>query len=168
MEGVISPKISPQAWSPKLDAELIALYESHMDFEVIAKKICRSTSSIYSRLWRLRKKCGGLRPRPGMWTVQETERAKQFSREGLTYKQIAKKLGRTDRSVRYKLREGREKILRIVTDPKIEIPAHVERDLDRRCATHYSNLTAAVFGDPLPGFSALDRRRATLSQKEAA
>lgn len=44
--------------------------------------------------------------------------------------------------------------------PGSRIPREVENDRDRRLGIAHDSLTAAIFGDPLPGYSALDRRTA--------
>lgn len=42
----------------------------------------------------------------------------------------------------------------------VSIPAKISEDRKSRERLHHTNLTALICGDPLPGYSALDRRRA--------
>lgn len=44
-------------------------------------------------------------------------------------------------------------------EPVMRVPAEVLADREQRATLQPASLTAAVFGDPLPGRSALDRRR---------
>lgn len=43
---------------------------------------------------------------------------------------------------------------------RISIPARVQEAQHRRLNLRHTNVTAALMRDPLPGFSALDRKRA--------
>ena len=42
----------------------------------------------------------------------------------------------------------------------VTVPESAQADRERRYALHPRDLTAALVGDPLPGYSALDRRHA--------
>lgn len=43
----------------------------------------------------------------------------------------------------------------------VAVPREALADRDRRMALEHASLTAALLGDPLPGRSALDKRRST-------
>lgn len=48
-------------------------------------------------------------------------------------------------------------LYRMITS--LSVPSQVWADRERRCALEPATITAALCGDPLPGYSALDRRR---------
>lgn len=117
------------------------------------------------------------------WTPEEWERAKQLMAEGAGYDKIAERLGRSRKAVKSKFQEmnrspkqkeakleyqrrkrsegkgvGREAAG--IRDQH-EMPcAEIFIERNRRLSLAPKSLTAAFFGDPLPGYSALDRRAA--------
>lgn len=112
------------------------------------------------------------------WTAEETEQLESLLVTGSLHKDIAAKLGRTIYSVRKRIewlymtpqqRElGRQRQIRrrqkkykksVHNDARTILNARPTPEMlaerDRRLA-----LPAPAFGDPLPGYSALDRLRA--------
>lgn len=82
-----------------------------------------------------------------------------------TYQLIARKLGRTAHSVADRFvacgpsfAPPRAPTMNVVGSMRVSESALAERDA-RYEASQLRDLTAATFGDPPPGFSALDRRR---------
>lgn len=113
-----------------------------------------------------------LRKRPGEWTDEATLRARQLIAEKADVETYMRELGRSKAAafarVRYAddpdaYREGRNRDKRgAVTAPKkIErfyIPDDVLQAAARRSLAERS-ITALIFGDPAPGYSALDRKQ---------
>lgn len=118
------------------------------------------------------------------WTVREDKLAQSYASEGFAPLQIAERLGRRERSVRERLQllamtaERRKTFLdkkRATSRRYAEayhgirkralgympmkcVPAaEVLADRDLRATLVPRDLTAAFFGDPLPGYSALER-----------
>lgn len=85
------------------------------------------------------------------------ERAIQMHKDGCWLKDISKELGPARRTISnwiYGI-EGR-----IYSDPAdlIRVPSEVLAERAYRRSLEPRDITAALFGDPLPGYSALERR----------
>ena len=102
-----------------------------------------------------------------------SEKRPLFSRE-ITIRIIGLEIGRTYWSVSSRLIDYGEtfrgprrppsgktknKIANIVLDERILIPDEVLAERDRRLALEHTSVGAFLCGDPLPGYSALDRVR---------
>lgn len=103
------------------------------------------------------------------WTPLEYSEAIKLSRQGLSYTEIGKRIGRSDRSIEAKFRQ-RDRV------PRHSIIQPVQRvnpsdsallDRDRRAALKHGSVTALFCGDPLPGYSALDQSLANSSMRKA-
>lgn len=101
----------------------------------------------------------------GAWTDDETKLALELSEDGVAFSLIAMRLGRNSQSVRDKLRSLRGMRRRVKANPsiqtvetRIEIPHECIAERDLRSSLSPRDLTAAFFGDPKPGYSALERR----------
>jgi hypothetical protein len=118
------------------------------------------------------------------WTPSEIERLLALKAEGLTPEQIGKRLNRTSKSVKTRLaymkltpaqraarleydrnrRNFQNKAVSKVAGVEFEArkSARPEQDViverDRRHSAPMRDLTAAFFGDPPVGYSALERR----------
>lgn len=120
-----------------------------------------------------------------LWTRDMEEKLVSLWRDGYTGDEIARRLKLSRGAIFGKRRRMKLKKRNVVrlndftwgdekrqhtrlrqVDPEVIIPNHVIKDWDNRCAIGPRSLTAALLGDPLPGYSALDRH-ATLSRKEA-
>jgi hypothetical protein len=120
-----------------------------------------------------------------IWTRAEFKRAKELLSQGLSYKLVAESLGRTDTQLHDKLvyeskspewherkrntinarrrAQAAARPIQVPRDPvyamRIErAPAAVVIERDHRQSLSPRSLTALLCGDPLPGFSALERR----------
>jgi hypothetical protein len=87
------------------------------------------------------------------WTAQEDATARQMRREGRSKREIARVLGRRLSSVCDRL-NGKPS----PAPPRV-VPDEVRAEHAHRAALAPRDLTAAICGDPLPGYSALDKRR---------
>lgn len=105
--------------------------------------------------------------RPTRWTIEETKLARRMIEENATEAEFWEAFGRTrsmavDR-IRYvdvpRYRDRRKNSPKPPPNPTKAIPDEVIADAFRRASAPRS-ITAFVFGDPAPGFSALDRRGA--------
>lgn len=113
------------------------------------------------------------------WSRDEGERAFQLRAEGNTHAQIAAALGRTASQVeqffRYRrltveqrerrneralnaYRQWRDEAPTYRTEIEVRVCPDALADRDYRLSLPPRNLTAAIFGDPAIGYSALERR----------
>lgn len=118
------------------------------------------------------------------WKSDELKRAIDMRESGLLLAEIAVVLGRTEKAVRHKLgyatfspeqlkqRAAKAKEYRALCglgagarvhsngwDKSMTRPTEdMLQERDRRSAMMPRDITAALFGDPLPGYSALERR----------
>lgn len=99
------------------------------------------------------KSTGKVRP----WTDEEQWQAQKLYAEHQSYKVVGRIMGRSDSTIRDRLQGLRGPCqTRRVDDTRV--PDSVLQDRDRRMQLAPRDLTAAFFGDPLPGMSALERR----------
>ena len=95
------------------------------------------------------------------WTVAETEKARNLRAKGYTYKMIGRAIGRTEGSVMGKMRDYSSRNYRatygVAKSP--DIPLWVVTDRNKRVFLEQQDLTGRLMNDPLPGFSALDKKR---------
>lgn len=103
--------------------------------------------------------------RPTRWTDEETKLARRLLADNATDERFMESLGRTrsmaiDR-IRYvdvpRYRDRRKNRPPAVIPPSRTVPHEVIADAFRRAVAPRS-ITAFVFGDPAPGYSALDKR----------
>lgn len=111
-----------------------------------------------------------------LWTDIERDLLLSLIKRGVDRELICQRLGRTRKSVREQYRKIRtgeipfdeergftkaKQRFRIVpeTQQTRQPTPHEVLDRDRRAGLAPASLTAALFGDPLPGYSALDRRQ---------
>ena len=117
------------------------------------------------------------------WSRDETRMLLELRQVGLNYNQISLRVGRSpdacSKRMKYVLDVDTRAIMpgdpridaalrggtfpgrkeRVWTsDSHVTIPPGVAADRERRAALRPRDLTAAFHGDPLPGYSALDRR----------
>lgn len=117
------------------------------------------------------------------WTEQEVARVQEMRRNKIAYEVIAHALGRSTKSIKTQLsyakmtpdqrerraqyerdrRAGQNKTLAKEAGIKFEahksvVPAAVISERNRRIDAPFRDLTAAIFGDPPVGYSALERR----------
>lgn len=118
------------------------------------------------------------------WTQDEITRALEMRSRGMTPEKIGHALARSSKAVRTKFswlamsqsqrvkrneyerarRMGQDKTLTKIAGITFEahksrMPEEVSSERNSRFSIAPRDLTAAFFGDPLPGYSALDRRR---------
>jgi len=99
------------------------------------------------------------------WTAEQVATLKKMRRESKSYADIATATGRTIKAVQVKvinMRNGRDQSARIHPDGRVLSVNQPTEDVlierNKRLALSPRDLTAAMFGDPLPGYSALERR----------
>jgi hypothetical protein len=102
------------------------------------------------------------------WTDAEFLRAKGMHDSGMNYAEIGIELGRTKKAVQARIQKGRwrDRYGSPFRETGLPQPSAANRapddlltDRNHRSGLAPRDLTAAVFGDPLPGYSALDRRQ---------
>lgn len=107
------------------------------------------------------------------WTDEETELLLRCIADEMNTRMIAARIGRTMSAVRGRIRKLRHTHginiktrvyvprgpqLRSEMITKWEPPNEIMEEAKRRRSLSRSSLTAEFFGDPLPGYSALDRK----------
>jgi hypothetical protein len=91
------------------------------------------------------------------WTDEDMVEARRLYDALQSYKAVARIMGRSATTINEQLNGLRG--LRINRKVKVEnIPQEVLADRDYRADLPPRSLSAAFFGDPLPGYSALERR----------
>jgi hypothetical protein len=118
------------------------------------------------------------------WTAEEVSCALEMRDREMTVEQIGSALGRSTKSIKNKFhvlsmtpeqrakrnkyerdrRRGRDKTFSrkagiVFEAHKARAPDEVIAERDARYSASHRDLTAAFFGDPLPGHSALDRKQ---------
>lgn len=91
------------------------------------------------------------------WTEEDWATLKRMHAEGKTWSEIDKALGRPPRRSRSKWENERG---------KERVRADRAAAATRLAPAEHQSLTAAFCGDPLPGRSALDRKRAGVADPE--
>lgn len=109
-----------------------------------------------------------------LWTKDEIATLRRLYQERKSWEDMAEILGRTSWACRSKMhdliashpyRNGGRKSARIETCHTIVIPDHILADRDARYEASYRRTqTQEFFGDPPPGYSALDRKRQAEAQ----
>ena len=93
-------------------------------------------------------------------TPEQIARARSMHAHGANPYAIARELGVSRQAVRYWLEKDERRIGRPPTyevDPRPNVTDAELADLERRYLLAPRDLTAAYMGDPLPGYSALDK-----------
>lgn len=90
----------------------------------------------------------------GQWTDKEEKLCRDLIEAGLPRAYIATFIGRTEKAISMKMNNPKA--------VKVQSTARVNDDIlrarDRRLKIKPRDLTAYICGDPLPGYSALERR----------
>jgi hypothetical protein len=166
-------------WTEDAEARLRKMMADGLSAGEAARKLGTTAASVLGKRWRLRggkdkrigirkrrKRGQKISPKSNWWTAEQLEAARSLSARGFTYAEIGKKIGRSAKAVNSKMRF--RYVGPVVHEvERVRIPEFVLMERDVRLSNSPRSLTAELLGDPLPGYSALDRR-ATLSQKEAA
>lgn len=95
-------------------------------------------------------------PRTRVWFGDMWERAEKMLAEGVAHKVIATELGVQPRQLEFKIRNEHGHNKRLSPGPSPD--ALRDREL-REAAADRRGLTQTFFGDPPPGYSALDQKR---------
>lgn len=150
-----------QHWTPARDARLMELIAKGMRVQDVAELVGRSHASVAKRIKELREK--GVMPyreRPQAWSAEEEQLARRLQREGFNGVEIATRLCRPASSVSYKLTALAERergtSMHATRHGAVSPAALAERE--RRLSLNWNRPTVQL-GDPLPGYSALDRMR---------
>lgn len=147
-------------WTEAEDAALEKLVAEGRDrHTIVACFPGRSRSAVLQRIERTkaRLKNGACDHAGTVWDATEEQALLQMRKvERKSMRDCAKALGRTVSAV-----EKRLALLGDVTADQAANPEEgAQTDRDRRAGLSHSTITSAFFGDPLPGHSALDRRKA--------
>lgn len=143
-----------------------------------------------------------MRTQGHLWTQKEIKQLKKLLADGLSHAVIGERMNRTEAAVQFKLRSlsasekqlrrwkdaanakrrlkraqerlelNRNAVRRVEDNSNFQVPPAVLEDRSRRRELEHQSLTSAFFGDPLPGYSALDQNekihQATKGQTMAA
>jgi transposase len=146
--------------NPWLDSDieqLRALVADNVGNVEISKRLGRSVLSVKSKINRLGMPAR-IKPQKS-WPPEETAQLLRLRDEcKLGWSEIAKRLGRASGTCHSKytyVKNGASKNKVARPEP---VSAESHREWLRRMSLSPANLTAALLGDPLPGYSALDKR----------
>ncbi len=94
---------------------------------------------------------------PRLWTEAELEQVRGMRAAGVGYAEIARKIGRNCSSVWVKFEKRTSRAL--AGKPHADqVPDSVIAERRRRSYLHRTTITSEICGDPLPGYSAADRK----------
>lgn len=126
----------------------------------IADTFGRSYKSVQTMFIRMREGSGNRIITP--WSQQDIARLKELRAQGVKTRDIAQIIGRHPSHIYSKLayldhiyREGP----RLEAQRSLNVPRDTEMEWRARQRLGPASLTAAFCGDPLPGYSALERRQ---------
>lgn len=148
-------------WTAAHDAKLIKLMADGATPDDVADAMYRSRDAVVKHIAVLRAR-GALPPskKPQVpWTHEDCVRALQWSRQGMAVAEIARRINRPPGSVASKLKLLRQDTTGSKDGRSGPVSLAALADRDRRYNLSRPTLTAEFFGDPLPGYSALDRRQ---------
>lgn len=139
-------------WSEDDIQKVLAMKVQGRATEHIAEAMGKTPKAIYQMLYRRRR--GDVRKRAlFVWTAHDVAELKRLSELGHSSREIAAMMGRTHAAVMTK-----RGVIKRQESADIAVPLRPAHRHDP--VPQYTDLTAAFFGDPLPGRSALDRRNA--------
>ena len=149
-------------WTSAEDARVAATPGTAASIGALAEELGRGIKTVWNRRSVLRKKASKEAGQPlrKPWTVEEDAQLLRLRAEGKTFLTIAHRLGRRQRSCaeHYALLCG-EPASGDYGGVRHEPPPSILAERDACLSYGHVSLTAAICGDPLPGRSALDRRR---------
>lgn len=98
--------------------------------------------------------------KPRNLTPTQAEQARQLYGDGMRIRAISRKLGCGENAVADALFGAPVPVTRSSIHPTqfVRIPDEAIAERDHRMTLEQQSLTALLMGDPLPGYSALDRR----------
>lgn len=153
-------RIVRRYWSEEQDQLLKRLHTEGESNTEIARRLGRTERAIHTRKWVIGIACGR---HPQVWGKDEKTRLWQMREAGVSFEAIADALQRSVKSVESKHTQVRLAHLNRGTRGR---PTDVDyRMAERNARPEYSvgyapTLSQTLFGDPPPGRSALDQRRA--------
>jgi hypothetical protein len=143
-------------WTAEQYAQAVALQQAGKSFAEIGVLLGKTADAVRKRLGK-----GDKLSVPEAWTEDEKRALASYVLENRSTEEIARFLGRSRAAVKAKI--NKEQLIRpgarrirppaAICEP---IPLAVIADRDRRKLIEPRDLTAWLFGDPLPGYSALD------------
>ena len=148
-----------KTWTDAEVQQLQKMLDEGLSAGAIAERIGRTRRAVIAKIGRIQN---GVAPNVRKsWSDSEIESLLSLrDKYSLGWDQIGYRLGRPSGSVYSKYMCLKYETTRHAADPRISVPSASEQQWRHRQALAPRDLTAAVFGDPLPGFSALDKREA--------
>lgn len=150
--------LSAAPWNAEEVATLNRMREGGHTFDEMSEALGRTRLSIRTKLNRM--KHGETVRTLKKWTQDELAQLLSFrDKYNLGWTEIGKRMGRPDGTV-YSKYYYLKKLTTFRADGTVNarIPADREEEWRRRQALTPRSLTSALMGDPLPGYSALERR----------
>lgn len=135
------------------------LFEAGKSPQQISKILGRSVCSVARKLARETGKATHLPP-SRKWTDEEKQKLSVMRNGGATWRMIAREFGTTEKKCQgvYERYGLHRPVIRTTESRTAQIPASVMDDYVARLQAAPRDLSALVFGDPKPGWSALERR----------
>lgn len=156
------------SWTPEMDARLLHLRNVEgWKWAAISADIGRSRTACHAHYIKITEPDDRVYLYRRTWSVADDDRLYRLKfDEKRTVREIALIMKRSVPSIDAKLermRNGSRRKTHFEPAQRLTVPQRCLDDRDRRYATSHQDLTGAFFGDPLPGFSALDCRGATIA-----
>lgn len=146
-----------QKWTREEVARLHELKARGLDDEQVGEMLGRTTPAVGIKLRKLAR--GQIVRNVKAWSSQEIETLRNLrDKYRLGWDEIGKRLGRPSGTVYHKYKYLEVSAPSGIITARISIPAPTEHDWRKRQLLSHQTLTAALCGDPLPGYSALERR----------
>jgi hypothetical protein len=149
--------MSGRGWTEQTKAQAQALFASGKSYQQIGEEMGRTRKSVQTMFARLRDGGGCREIKP--WSENDIATLKELRAQRRKPKEIAAVLRRDPDNVRSKIYyleqlyiAPRQNVSSVTIPPKTMALWRERQNLSRR------TLTASLMGDPLPGFSALERR----------
>ncbi len=145
-------------WTAEQDQALTALRADQFPWKEISRRLGRTVESCCARYRALTPQAARVRFRTSSrWPPGSETKLKQLLAERKSIPQIAAELQMPRASVYSKVHYIASRKVHTELTSRVAVPTACLVDRDRRMAAE-RDLTAEFFGDPPPGFSALDRR----------
>jgi hypothetical protein len=156
-------------WTSDELEQLQALRAKGLDFPTIGAELGRDPKSCEVQLCKLRRRLGIAKVQPPPWNdAEDAKLVKAREVDHKSWKEVAEITGRTVlaciarmdhlRALRGIVKRHKHSSKGMVLPVKVD-PLAIASSAAYAMAKNRRDLTASVFGDPPPGYSALDRKR---------
>jgi len=105
-----STRIGGRPFTEQEDEEILAAYRAGEMMKPVAMRLGRAYETVRGRLKRILDRLGEPPPQPlwVKWLPEENVQASKLHSEGVPYAEIAQRLGKSSRAIRWKMQDIRE------------------------------------------------------------